>query len=430
MFWQVVTPVRTFFHSRIQSLVAQQLFPPGNGDWYVFHGFGEKIDENGVVQSPFDQMRKSEQYGQQFENVRLELEHVNATLADSTSCKLEMLCSAPLGFGDATTPLAGFEKHVVYFTGVGTHYQDCFKDITTAVKETGATYYAFNYPGASTSTGRVKEAKDLINAGIAVVNCILIKGVHPDDIILQGDSFGAAIAYEVKKQFKTQSDIQLRIIMNNTFKSFKAVVNDKFLDGSCLLEPIKPYTKTLLIYTGWHVTPGKDYKFSGPYQCHIQHEGDQTLSEASTLSGKVNKYTIEARQDDCPAEYVLSRNKLDAMHVVRVTEDAKKRLAEKFGVDKAGAVDAHFADLCEMEMAEGGGSVYTRFICEFMSASDRYIKDGHQQTFELNHSKLPLPLNSEGEVMRLTHEEAQILQDEIQPSKAEEALQVETPKNF
>lgn len=98
----------------------------------------------------------------------------------------------------------GTGKHIVYFPGANTYYQACFRDISAAAKETGATVHALNYPGIGMSTGEVVEANDLTNAGIAVVQSLLKQGVKPDDIVLQGDCFGASVALEVKKRLRSK----------------------------------------------------------------------------------------------------------------------------------------------------------------------------------------------------------------------------------
>lgn len=415
-FSKITVPCTSFFHDSLQRLIGAKLFPPGQGDWYALQKFAREGDNNSPFEHFIAEQRASEEakYHQQFKNLEFALEHIEFTLADESQESLELFHCIPedeLFNNSSTATPAGVGKHIIYFTGMATYYQNCLTDITTAAKETGATIHAFNYPGASSSTGHVKEANDLINAGIAVVNSLLVRGVHPDKIILQGDSFGAAIGYRVKTEFKKQAGIDLRIIMNNTFKSFKSVINDKL---ASVPQRLRPNVKGVLTYAGWHVTPGKEYKFSGPYQCHIQHDGDQTLSASSTLSGKVMKYTIEATtgsttskkrsalKDPCPEEYLASREQLDAKHIVHIKAEARVRLEKKY----KGQIDTHMADLCDMEIA-GGGSVYTNFICEFIEASDRYINNGHQQVFDPLTSILPSPLVGQQKITVREHDPEQ-----------------------
>ncbi|KTC66051.1 SdbB protein (plasmid) [Legionella adelaidensis] len=383
----------SFFHSRMQQFVANLLFPVGTGDWYKSKGYGAKGANPNDAFSDFMHTQKTDskaQYYQAFKGLDFKLDMVLSKLSNGDSCALEVLECKPPAINEAEGERAkpGTGKHIVYFPGANTYYQACFRDISTAAHETGATVHAFNFPGTGRSTGRVKEANDLINAGMAVVLSLLKQGVHPDDIILQGDCYGAGIALEVKKQFESQADVKIRVIMNNAFKSFKAAVCDMITESPWLPSRLKSIVKMLLQFTGWHVAPGKKYVGSDPYQCHIQHLDDQTL-KTSTLSGKVARYKDEmetgvttsakreAKVDTCPEEYKADRDELDAKHLVRVKQSAKKRLGEKFGVDKYGRVNAHFADLCELEMLNGK-SVYEGFVNDYITRSDRYIQSNPQ----------------------------------------------------
>ena len=371
----------SFLHKRLQNFVAGVLFPLGAGDWYKIKGYGTKD-----LNSPFDdfvrqQREPNAQYYKTFQDLDLSLDTVGTVLVNKEQCDLEVLTCQPQS-SVLTKP--GIGKHIVYFPGANTYYQACFRDISAAAKETGATIHAFNFPGTGLSSGKIREANDLINAGLAIVASLIKQGVHPNDIILQGDCYGAGIALEVKKQLDEQADIKVRLVMNNAFKSFKAAVCDMITHSQWLPRALKGIVKKLLDFTGWHITPGKQYKHADPYQCHIQHLGDQTL-ESSTLSGKVAKYQHEINNettqskkrapivDSCPEDYRHDRDELDRKHYVRVKESAKERLASKFDVDKFGRVNAHFADLCELAMLDGR-SVYEGFVNDYISRSDAYIQ--------------------------------------------------------
>jgi hypothetical protein len=409
----------SFFHSRLQAFVANALFPSGQGDWYKSKGYGAN-NPNGGEYAAFDdflaQQKTDEKalYHNAFSGLNFELDMVKSQLTSGDECQLEVLKCEPEATPDKKP---GTGKHIVYFPGANTYYQACFRDITAAAHQTGATVHAFNFPGTGKSTGKVKEANDCTNAGIAVVRSLLKQGVKPDDIILQGDCYGAAIALEVKKQFDIQADTQIRIVMNNSFKSFKAAVYDMITQSPWIPSQLKSIVKKLLEFTGWHVTPGKKYIHADPYQCHIQHVGDQTLI-SSSLSGKVSKYHGEitsgkstsdkrgAVTDNCPEEYKADREALDSKHMVRVKASAEKRLGDKFGRDKFGNVNAHFADLCELELLNGQ-SVYEGYVNDFIERSDRYIAN-HPQ--EKDPQDIKVNFLAPADAMELTLEEAEDLQ--------------------
>ncbi|RUR08404.1 Dot/Icm T4SS effector alpha/beta hydrolase [Legionella sp. km772] len=309
----------SFFQNYLKLSVAKLLFPEGDGDWYKKKGYGGE-EANGKQFAPFDDFLNQQKsnpdanYHTTFQGLNLKLKTEPSQLVSGESCELEVLTCQP---EPSSSSKPGTGKHIVYFTGANTYYQACFRDISAAAKETGATVHAFNFPGIGLSSGKVTEANDLVNAGIAVVSSLLKQGIKPDDIILQGDCFGAAVAMEVKKELEGQAGIQVRLIMNNAFKSFKAAVADMIDRTSFIPSLSKSIIKNILELTGWHVTPAQKYIHSDPYQCHIQHEGDQTLP-TSTLASKVTKYKEEIRTgtttsksrpavvDDCPEEYKLS----------------------------------------------------------------------------------------------------------------------------
>ena len=396
----------SLLHRMLQKRIASLLFPAGKGDWYALKGYGQTETppshsptdaRRQQVKASFAAFRKEQQENTQAryfstpKDVSLSLNFVPGLLSNRHRCELEVLTCQPELTG-AQMKAPGEGLHIVYFPGANTYYQACFRDIAAAAKETGASVHAFNFPGTGASTGVVCEANDLINAGIAVVNNLLRKGVHPDKIVLQGDCYGAAIACEVKKQFHQQANIQLRLIMNNAFKSFKAALLD-IVGFKWLSRSLRSLIKKILRYTGWHVQPGKLYNQSGPYQCYIQHEGDQTLKK-SQLAAKVKKYKTEmqtgqttskkrlAAHDTCPAEYRSDRDALDQQNCVRVTKEAAPQLIKKFG-SKKGQANAHFADLCECE-TQNGESVYVGFVNKYLEASNRYLARHPQSSVTKN----------------------------------------------
>ncbi len=422
----MTTPTKTvkqdsFFHNRLQLFVANALFPTGNGDWYQSKGYGtnkENAGEHAAFDDFIEQQKNDSEanYFKAFKGLDFKLDMVKSKLTNGEACQLEVLQCKP----ESDTPKKpGTGKHIVYFPGANTYYQACFRDISTASKETGATIHAFNFPGTGKSTGKVREANDLTNAGIAVVRSLLKQGVSPDDIILQGDCYGAGIALEVKQQFEDQANIKVRVIMNNAFKSFKAAVSDMIMQSPWLPKVLKNLVKLLLEFTGWHVTPAKKYLQADPYQCHIQHLGDQTLT-SSSLSEKVGRYQHEVKtgetksskreaiKETCPEEYRADRDALDSKHVVRVKESAKERLGSKFGVDKFGRVNAHFADLCELEMLNGQ-SVYEGYINEYLERSDKYINNHPQSDVQYQRVHFLTPADSP----EITQEEADDLQQVV-----------------
>ncbi|MCC5792936.1 MAG: alpha/beta hydrolase [Legionellaceae bacterium] len=366
----------SFIHTRLQKFTAGLLFPAGKGDWYQHKGYGQNDGKMPTIHpcDDFCTQQKSDKnafYHEAFTGLDIHVDSVSSQLANGQSCTLEHFSCCPV---NAHNDLPGQGKHILYFPGANTYYQACFRDISAAAKETGAHIHAFNFPGTGLSTGQVREANDLTNAGLAMVQSLLKQGIHPDDIILQGDCFGAAIAMEVKEQLARQANLQVRLIMNNAFKSFKAAVQDMITSHLWIPARLKSIVKALLQFTGWHITPGKNFVHSGPYQCHIKHESDLVLP-SGTLSDKVRRMRNSDKEkycDTCPEEYKEARDHLERGHVLQVKEEAKERLGKKFGRDKYGRINAHFADLCEME-TQDGKPAYRGFVNQFIQDSNHYI---------------------------------------------------------
>lgn len=383
---------------RLQKLLAGFLFPAGK-DWYAEKGYGKKPTKSSpgstleerfaaFVAAQRDRNNQSCRYYNDFEHLDLSIRYVPSRLADKRECQLEVMTAATK---ERSSNLPGAGKHIVYFPGANTYYQACFRDISDAARKTGATVHAFNFPGTGASTGRVTELNDLVNAGMAVVNSLLRQGVKPDDIVLQGDCYGAAVAMEVKKQFELQSHLKLRIVMNNAFKSFKSVAVDiiakklHFTPGPKL----NALVKKLLVYTGWHVTPGKNFKEVGPYNYYIQHSGDLVLSNRTMLLAKVQANRIKKHMSGQQSQGHdwEPRARLELNSVVGVKPEAVPRLAEKFGVSKTGQVNAHFADLCECE-TQDGQSAYTGSVNPYLEASNQYVAE-HPQAATIPEKDLP-----------------------------------------
>lgn len=60
---------------------------------------------------------------------------------------------------------------------------------------------------------------------MAIVNKLLVAGIHPNDIILDTNSLVGGVAAEVLKRFE-EKGIYLTLIHNNSFTSLKDATNN------------------------------------------------------------------------------------------------------------------------------------------------------------------------------------------------------------
>ena len=400
----MASTVQAFFKKHLQSLIASTIFPSERDDWYVKQGYSNESVRQKEWRIPFETFLKAQrqlenEYYDLFHQIALSQSFIPCRTIAGEHCFLERISFKPLINPEHVTQvLPATNKHIIYFTGMGSCYQGCFKDICMAAKSTGATIHAFNYPGLKLHGGTIREAKDLINSGIAMVNQLIKEGVKVDDIILQGDSFGAAVALEVKQQFKKQAAINIRVICNNTFDTFEAAVKDA-ISNSYLPNVLQYGVEPILQLTGWDIRPGDKYLADTPYQCHIQHIGDLTLP-CSDLASRVSSNSRQENfKDPCPPSYLEARDLIASHNWARIKHNLIHHFQKKYGARSISEVDAHFVDLCDMELLDGG-DVYRDFVNNFLTASQLYI-DLHLQ--KLSASSLPGLLTSNGAKQLSTH---------------------------
>lgn len=185
----------------LQRQIALRTFPPNREDWYVKNGFGNSEMSLEERFACFVEAIRQEDspYHEQLSGIDFHRFEIEVTLANQKTCMTEVIgfqnnSNQSSSLLNEKVKAVGKGKHVIYFTGIGTQYQDCLIDIAKAVQITGAHYYAFEYPGMRKLGGEVLEVNDMVNTGIALANTLLEKGISIDDILFQGDSFGAAVA--------------------------------------------------------------------------------------------------------------------------------------------------------------------------------------------------------------------------------------------
>lgn len=69
------------------------------------------------------------------------------------------------------------------------------------------------------------NGEESVQAGMAIVNKLLMAGIHPNNIILDTNSLGGGVAAEVLKRFE-EKGIYLTLIHNNSFSSLKDATNN------------------------------------------------------------------------------------------------------------------------------------------------------------------------------------------------------------
>ena len=202
------------------------------------------------------------------------------------------------------------------------------------------------------------NGEELVQAGMAMVNKLLIDGIRPDNIVLDTNSLGGGVAAEVLKRFEDQG-IHLTLIHSNSFSSLKDATNNfphgvggffmrwlpaKFLNfwfGCCGLDfnpqKIVENTKCPVLIAG--------------------RKGDTVIPPAAQLFGKLNDLSGER----------LRRN-------IVLEHDPENKTCENKNIHTD-----HKEHLVRCE-DNGGTTKYT----SYKEIENEFIKEAHEYSVKLN----------------------------------------------
>jgi len=138
------------------------------------------------------------------------------------------------------------------------------------------------------------NGEELVQAGMAMVNKLLIDGIHPNNIVLDTNSLGGGVAAEVLKRFEDQG-IHLTLIHSNSFSSLKDATNN-FPHGVGGF-----FTRWLpaRFLNFWFGRCGLDFnpqKVVENTKCPVLiagRKGDTVIPQAAQLVGKLNDLSGE-----------------------------------------------------------------------------------------------------------------------------------------
>lgn len=260
-------------------------------------------------------------------------------------------------------------KHIIKFLGANDHYENRLVDIILEAQATGAIVHAFNYPGIHRSTGRLKEFRDAVNAGIAVVNNLIKQGIHPDDIIFDGDCIGSAIAMAVRIEF-SKKNILLRCIAGNTFSTVTASLYDQAVKYFGLKYIARPsLINSLLAATGWDYDIYKVFDPNTPYLGLTQRTGDLFLGPKSRLKTCVDSKlpdisTLESSTDQTHTWLYLYLKELQQLGDIKINPDELKNIKTKDG-----KADPHLASYAQCKNIFDYIKIYTTKSDEFLTST-------------------------------------------------------------
>jgi hypothetical protein len=166
------------------------------------------------------------------------------------------------------------KPHIIYFMGRCGFYEFELKHMLEDAYLLDAKTIGFNYRSVCESVGEKEKlathVKDNIIDGIAQVQRLIKSGVTPENIILYGDSYGAAVATGVTDYFH-KFGFKISIFAVRTFSTMsneligllrtgKLSVDDDGLKQHSLAVLAKPFVKAALVITDCEINNIKGYK--------------------------------------------------------------------------------------------------------------------------------------------------------------------------
>ncbi|WP_028386920.1 alpha/beta hydrolase [Legionella geestiana] len=153
--------------------------------------------------------------------------------------------------------------HLVFFTGNTGCYEVNHENMVVGqlqqFQEANIPVRAieFNYPGVLKSTGQVRRAQDLFDAGISMVQILLDRGVPANRIGLHGVSLGGSIASHVASHFESRGLPLAGTYASKTFSSTTNVAISYLQRipyvGGLLGMLVRPLVAFALWSTGWQM---------------------------------------------------------------------------------------------------------------------------------------------------------------------------------
>jgi hypothetical protein len=404
----------------LQQLVSSLIFPAKRRDWYKrYSGVSpEERFENFLRINHRHELKPGEKsyYSQDF----VKLESIKREFIDSQDTKGNKVKLDYINF-TPKSQLHNPPQHIVNFFGAGEYYECNFRDMARQAAACGTVVHAFNPPGMNSSTGKVREFNDLVNSGIAIINRLLKQGVHPKDIVLQGNCLGASVAEAVHQRF-LESGIPLRRINSNSFKSIKSMILRVYTKGF-----FEEKIKLLLQYVHWEVKPGKSFAKTSPWGAYMHRDADQTILPQAKLHAKIMKYEERPMSKGSQeySDYEEDRKFLEG-HALMTSK-------KEFSSQK---INPHELDLYKMESVNDKPISSYEFVNEFLQRSNKWIENHMTeiyQNYEVGKSQAPshtathppsLPLQEENKLLKFGEGLKEIISPPTKIKNAQEIIRL------
>ncbi|MDR2547997.1 MAG: hypothetical protein LBC34_00595 [Rickettsiales bacterium] len=151
------------------------------------------------------------------------------------------------------------------------------------------------------------SGEELVQAGMAMVNKLLIDGIHPSNIVLGTNSLGGGVAAEVLKRFEDQG-IHLTLIHSNSFSSLKDATNNfpRGVGGFFTRWLPAKFLNFWFGRCGLDFNPQKVVENTKCPVLIVGRKGDTVIPQAAQLVGKLNDLSEERLRRNIVLEHDTS----------------------------------------------------------------------------------------------------------------------------
>jgi hypothetical protein len=272
----------------LRNFFANLIYPTTARDWYAEKGYKGQNEQEKFVHFVETQTKEGSILYKDFAGLILKRQYITNDKGDLDSVLItpdEKLSKTKAGYGLV----------IIMFQGRGEYYESRFRDMARIARHNGAKVLGFNPRGFNSSKGKILTLQDIVEDGIAVVRFLLSSGLQSKNIIMLGNSLGAAVQEMVCQYYYDHYGMHFRKINSNSFRSLGAVISAQY--GFSYLDNI---LSKIMLYAGWEMTKGPNFSHIGPWCCHLRRLNDKTILASAEYHASIN---FEQDYHLCPEDY-------------------------------------------------------------------------------------------------------------------------------
>ncbi|WP_253302169.1 hypothetical protein [Wolbachia endosymbiont of Psylliodes chrysocephala] len=222
------------------------------------------------------------------------------------------------------------------------------------------------------------KGKDPVKAGVAIAIDLLEKGVHPDNIILMGNSLGGGIAAEVLEKFEEEK-IYFTFIHSNSYDSWKNVLRSHKSFVGTLSKRISVIVDIWFKLCNLNYKPNEIIKSTEAPVLATNRMGDIVIDEAAQSVFNLQKSKGEPKNSSngsLKVTALLKHNSTGNIHVEKLTSMV---------IDRINYLESQEENL-------NNSKTYEELLENFINEAHEYLKENRlNKEFKLNtfqHNKL------------------------------------------